>query len=826
MKVRPETRARLAAGALVLVAIAPPHFLAGALGWSVPLIVALCGGALALLAGFSAAPPRVRLDGVLFGLWLFTLLQLVPLPTSWVGWLSPARLEALATRELAGASTGFLPLSLDPGRTFEQVVVGLGILAAYAVGRTYASERGRRGVIVAAAISTVIVAVIGFTHELVGAEAVYGWHTPQETSPQLLSPLLNTNHFGGFAAFGAALCLGLAAKRRRAVDLRWAWILGGVVCGAAAIVAASRGAVLSLALGLGLAGAALIRREKGSSRRREGRGAVLVGAAGIAALAAYLGLEQTFRDFEQGDYSKLDLAEASLPLVAEMPWLGIGRGAFAPVFVAIDADGSAWTTTPENLVVLWLVEWGVIATVVALGALVPAVWRAWRSEHREVAAAAGALAAWVVHDLVDFSMEMPGLVVVAALLLGALVTPRRDASHEGDRRSRRAEERTTTRSPMKRERMVLAGLAALSTLVPLATWSMLVAQRPEHRREQLLAATTLDQLDTTVREVAVEHPLDPALAAYVAHAYERLDVARALPWVNRAMQLAPSWSAPHVAAARVLARMRAFRQSLLEVREAENRRPGSATEIACALAPRVDDATLLELAPDDVDGYLLRVSRCVPADRLATLDSAFLDTGAESAAVHGRAARRARAAGDLEGALRHAERARALAPEDASSLVVLAEVRAATDGAAAGLELLGSGPAPAEVLRTRARLASQVGDEASFERDLSRLRALAAGRPAALATEWAFAARLEESRGNDGAALVAAERAHQLQPRNDAHLAQVARAAKRAGQLRRAHTANTELCRRGSTAACQALEPTNLSRQRTDLGGAAAGETP
>lgn len=760
------------------------------------------------------------------GLWGFTLLQAVPLPATFVGWLSPVRMEALATRTLAGASTDFVPLSLDPGRTFEQVIVGLGILAAYAVGRAYASERGRRGVIVASAISSVVVSVVGFSHELVGAEAVYGWHRPQDTAPQLLSPLLNTNHFGGFAAFGSALCLGLAAKRRRAVDLRWAWILGGVICGAAAIVAASRGAVLSLALGLGLAAAALVRRKKGSRRRREGWGAFVVGVAGIAGLAAYLGLEQTFRDFEQGDYSKLDLAQASLPLIAEMPWLGVGRGAFAPVFVAIDADGSAWTTTPENLVVLWLVEWGVVATVVALGALVPAVWRAWRSEHREVAAAAGALAAWVVHDLVDFSMELPGLVVVAALLLGALVTPRRDASPDPDRRSRRAAEPTTRLPSMRRERMTLVGLAATSTLVPLAAWSPLVAQRPEHRREQLLMAATVEELDTTVRKVAVEHPLDPALAAYVAHAYERLDVARALPWVNRAMQLAPNWSAPHVAAARVLARLRAYRQALLEVREAENRQPGSATDIACALTARVDDAVLLELAPGDVDGFLTRLSRCLERDRLATLDAAFLASGAESAAIHARSARRARAARDLDAARHHAERARALAPDDASSLVVLAEVRAATVGPAAGLELLGEGPAPAEVLRARARLSAQVGDDAALDRDLSRLRALAAGQPVALAAEWAFAARLEESQGNHGAALVAAERAHQLQPGNDAHLAQVARAATRAGQRRRARAAQAELCRRGSTTACQALEPTGLSRQRTGLGGAAAGKTP
>src|SRR5690606_18800912 len=112
-----------------------------------------------------------------------------------------------------------------------------------------------------------------------------------------------------------------------------------------------------------------------SPRRRETLAIVVAGVVGIAALAAYLGLEQTFRDFEQGDYSKLEIARASLPLAGSFPWAGVGRGAFAPVFVALDPDGSAWTTTPENLLVVWVVEWGVPVAVLLLVGLAPALWR-------------------------------------------------------------------------------------------------------------------------------------------------------------------------------------------------------------------------------------------------------------------------------------------------------------------------------------------------------------------------------------------------------------------------------------------------------------------
>lgn len=174
----------------------------------------------------------------------------------------------------------------------------------------------------------------------------------------------------------------------------------------------------------------------------------------------------------------------------------------------------------------------------------------------------------------------------------------------------------------------------------------------------------------------------------------------------------------------------------------------------------------------------------------------------------------------------HARRSRELDPEDEVGLLVLAETIAAIEGPASALAQLGDGPASVAALRLRARLAAESGNEPALERDLSRLRALAAGRPAALASEWAFASRLEQARGNSGAALTAAERAHQLRPDDDTHLALVAQAAERAGQLRRAHSARAELCRRGVRTSCRPLEPRDLSRQRTQLGGVSAGETP
>src|SRR5690606_16131430 len=97
------------------------------------------------------------------------------------------------------------------------------------------------------------------------------------------------------------------------------------------------------------------------------------------------------------------------------------------------------------------------------------------------------------------------------------------------------------------------------------------------------------------------------------------------------------------------------------------------------------------------------------------------------------------------------------------------------------LESLPSGPASWGEHALRAELAGETGDEARLQRELSRLRALAAGDPPRLATAWSMAGRIEESRGNLGAATQAYERAARLDAQALVHLRNVARIAERTG---------------------------------------------
>ncbi len=791
--------ARTRGFAAALVALVPPHLLGGALGWTVPTIAAITLAALLAVAlATRRLPPPQRLDGVVVGLWAWTGLQLLPLPRGLLGWLSPERLEVLRTRTLAGVGDGWLPLSLDPGRTREALVVGAGIVCAYFVGRVVAAREGRRRVLALVLLSTAAMALVAFGHELFSARAVYGLHTPELTRPRLLAPLVNNNHLGAFLAFGVPLGLGFAMGADE-TERRWAALLAAVLCGAGAIVAVSRGAVVSLVLGLALTGGVALRR-RGSKRRAAVTVAVTAGA--ILALGTYLGLEPLFRDFEGADYSKLELARRSLGIALTFPIAGIGRGAFAPVFARLE-DSSNWATHPENILLSWTIEWGVVATVALLSALAPVLLRAARSRQPETACAAAALVALGAHDLVDFALEMPGVAVVAALLLGALATEVRSQP-----------ERAAAR------RRGLGAIVGVAGLVLALLGPQVPGSRPEALAADLAAGAPAEEV---ARRVAREHPLDPSLALWVGHSLAREGNLRAFGWLNRAMELAPQWPSAHVQAADALARLGRLRQALLEVREAEERVPGSAEPVACRLAAVASEALVLELAPEPKSAFVDRLSHCLEAERVASLDDAALARGLDGPGLRARRARRLLAAGRLDAAATEAARAAELDTDSETARLLWAEVLWRRDGPRAALEHLGTEPESDALLRLRARLASAAGDDERLQADLRLLRRRAAGQPARLARVWAFAGSLEEAEGDLGAALAAFERAHRLQPRDPRYLARVARAAERAQQRRRATAAWERLCEGGDQSACRRrhrLESQAPRRQRTSEGAA------
>lgn len=773
----------LAAPALVALA---PLLLGGAPAWSVVAIAGLAVTAL-VIAVRRTKLSWARADAAAWCGLLWTAAQCIPLPWG----VSSTHREVMRSYELAGIEAAWTAISLDPGATREKVVVGVALVASYFVGRLVAIRKGSRAVFGWSVASVGGVVAVALGHEVVGADKLYGWHSPRFITPTLLGPVLNPNHLGAFAAFGST-CFWALALERRARPVRVGFAVAGAVCAAVAVAALSRGAILSLLLGTGWLVVLLATR-----RRRTtvdlGRWLAVGGVALLAVgLITYVGLEGITNEFRQSDWSKLDLIRESSQLAFVQPLFGIGRGAFEPVFAGV-VTGDLRFTHPENVVAQWVVEWGFVVPLIVVSSLGPAVLRALRSDRFAIAGVAGGLAAFFVHDLFDFALELPGVASVASMTLGALVT--------SQTRTRRPSEEPRSAFDSRLVWGAVGGLAVAT----LALGAGVITQRADSMVEEIRQASSSER-PRIVAEAVRLHPLDPRVPLFVGHALRTEDPAGALRWLNRSMELAPSWAAPHVSAAWVLWSRGARDQALIELREAEARRRGAAGQLLCPITRAMDAERVwrhLEGASAELRASLApRIAACLRDEQRVKLDALVVDefgprseSAIRLAQAHSRAGRTAEAIQLLERVLEDD-------PASTSAKLALARVLRSSAGPAAALEVLPPGPASWAEHVLRAELAAELGDEDRLERELGRLRALAAGNSTKLADAWSIAGRIEESRGNLGAATQAFERAARLDPDSLSHLRSVARIAERTGQALRAQTARRELCRRGDESSC------------------------
>ena len=418
--------------ATILIA---PQLAGGAFPWAVVVIAGLSIASLglALWVRRSAATPVVDAVFIVIGLaWLWTCLQVVPLPSGVAHALGLGSVQsAERLQDLAWGDTIPLTVSYDPGSTYLQILIGVGILSAFLAARL-SGPSGLKPFAIATAVSAVLIGLVGFAHTAAGTDVLFGIYSPRFTATRLLTPLMNNNHLAGFALLGALIAAGLAAQdgeRRK----RIAWIASSVLCTIVVAWTLSRGAIGSLLFGFLLLATWLV----GSGRsvgRRAAIPAAVVGAA-AAGIVAFVGLEPILRRFEKQGLEKLEVAAHGFRLLdGSAWWLGVGRGAFSSAFVAHEGSGDRYTH-PENLIVQWTTEWGVLVAVGLLLVLTLALWKRFRTaEEPLIAAVCVAIFALSLQNLVDFSLEMAGVVVVVAALLGALFPARNTSGPERSRK--------------------------------------------------------------------------------------------------------------------------------------------------------------------------------------------------------------------------------------------------------------------------------------------------------------------------------------------------------------------------------------------------------
>jgi hypothetical protein len=656
----------------------PALAIGGVLSWVVPVFVALTLALIVRHSMRSSAPMRTPPVALVFGvLALATLVQWLPIPG--IRSLFAPGLERLVSDALAGSTvsspSGLSVTRADTGLEVARMA-GLTVLVIAS-----AQVSWRIPAAIVAAVAT-LVALVGFTHEFAGTDAIYGLYQPVDglKSAALRGTFVNPNHQSGLLLLGifcaAAGAQDLHIARARTTDAerhqRYGdWLIAAIgalfVLVPALILSLSRAALIAfvllgpIAAWLGLRGSR--RRRRSSGKRRTSTPRIIVGLALLMVVLVVSqhrawGELQTLADLS-AEAPKLRMIQQGLHFIGLSPVLGVGRGAFIDLYPPVAAtDKPLLYTHLESAPVAAMLEWGPVIGAAAVLAL--AAWwvRTYRTAGERKDAVARrivllGLAAVGLQQCADFGFEFLGLAAPATALAGALST-RTGRSYD----SRRVRNVASA---------VLVASLALALSVHGRTWT---------HRETINAAIVAGK-----REPAAalrDRPLDGRLHGAIARLdYDHGDLDGAFTRAQVATQRFPSALDPWL----VLAACHAARNEPEQTREATRQAldrlhtPPSEELTKWLLQRFPNPASLADVAPDDRDAWtvLMVALRERAPDHADALAAAWSRAHPDDALAYQHRAWIARHRGRAGLALHHARMLQAAAPGRASSYLVLVQ---------------------------------------------------------------------------------------------------------------------------------------------------------
>ncbi len=411
-----------------------PFWLGGA--WRLPWGVnALLFPGLALsfeisrLAARRATPLPVREIAAPIALFLIALL-----------WIAAQMVPAgLAPSVVALGGRTPATISLDPGATAIAAVRLITDACAFWL----AAQLGRDADICLALLRAVAAIVTLYSAYGLFLAAAYDNAIPgfalADGGGEVRSTFINRNSFAAFASLGLMTILALAARRisvdssapglaRKLEHLgsRGCWIAAGLVVIAALLASASRGGILSCAVGaVAMFGLYVERRRR---RGEERRGILFAALALGLAFAVFAGpLATRLADVGLFDGRRLAVYRIVGSAILERPFVGFGYGAFAETFPLFrDATLSpvgVWEMAHNAYLELTL-GLGLIAAaalLAALGLLARRCFLGALRRNRDPEApliATSACALIGVNALVDYSVQIEGVTLTFMALLG------------------------------------------------------------------------------------------------------------------------------------------------------------------------------------------------------------------------------------------------------------------------------------------------------------------------------------------------------------------------------------------------------------------------
>lgn len=438
--------------------------------WAWSMLEALMAG-LALLwvygywrgwLGFSEAWRRAWIARWLLLVWLlYGLMQMIPMPLSWLVVLSPAAHEAHAALSLISGTnveTGTLSLALE--QTWISWLKSINYVLVFVL--TLLLVRGRRRLQIllwAVVISGTFQATFGAVMTLSGLE----WLLFQPKEHYLgaaTGTFVNRNHFGGYLAMSLSLGMGLLIMDRgrdwsgglkRKIKALLALLLSNkailrlmlIIMMVGLVLSHSRMANIAFFSALGMAAVMAV------ATRKIGFWPVVVLFSSVLLVdvlivGAWFGMEQVAARIEQTSFvgESRDEVYRYAILVAEDFWrFGYGLGAFADVFPAYRGeDISLFFRQAHNDYLELFLEAGMPGALILIGMFLLHTVLAFRllifSYSRTAWAtalgASMAILAISIHSLVDFNLRIPANAMLFSAALALLWVARSiDALNQG-----------------------------------------------------------------------------------------------------------------------------------------------------------------------------------------------------------------------------------------------------------------------------------------------------------------------------------------------------------------------------------------------------------
>ncbi len=404
-------------------------------------------------------PPAVPLRWIGFPVFLFALVCLWALiqslsltPSFMRNPLWSAASEAFG-EPLSGA------ISANPFETRVSLMRLLTYGAVFWMALQLARDRSRAVLLLhAITIGIALYALYGLILWSVGSELI-PWYEKGAGRGAVTSTFVNRNNFATFVGLGSVMFLGLVIHKTRQILRRGhgerfkyrferflsgvagvggLYLIGLLMTLGAVFLTQSRAGFLSTLAALGILMALSLRREKSGRTSSRGQGSMgMAGLVGIAVVAfgaiiatfSMSGEQITSRiiNSELTDAGRKAVYPRLVEAIKDYPLLGTGYGSFEDMFPlyrdeSISAFGR-WDKAHSTYLEV-MMELGLPAALIlfiAIGSMIYLCLRGAMTRHRDryiplIAFAASVLVA--LHALVDFSLQIPGLTITYAAILG------------------------------------------------------------------------------------------------------------------------------------------------------------------------------------------------------------------------------------------------------------------------------------------------------------------------------------------------------------------------------------------------------------------------